>query len=143
MLKGISPILSPDLLATLHRMGHGDEIVLADAHFPGYRVNENVLRADGHPIANLLDAILPLFVLDTYVKEPLIMMQAVPGDILNPAVEADYRTAINKHSMQKNIARIERYEFYERAAQAFAVVMSGETRPYGNIILKKGLIPTQ
>lgn len=82
MLKGISPLLSPELLALLSRMGHGDEIVLADAHFPGESCNDYVLRADGLRIADLLDAVLPLFVLDAYVDEPLIMMKAEPGDTL-------------------------------------------------------------
>jgi L-fucose mutarotase len=97
MLIGISPLISPDLLAVLHRMGHGDEIVLADAHFPGETYGQRVLRADGLKIPDLLDAILPLFVLDTYVENPLIMMRAVPGDQLDRAVEASYRQAIDKH----------------------------------------------
>lgn len=79
MLKGISPLLSPDLLATLARMGHGDEIVLADAHFPGHSVHENALRADGLEIAPLLDGILPLFELDSYVDAPVCMMATVEG----------------------------------------------------------------
>ena len=79
MLVGISPLFSPELLATIYRMGHGDEIVLADAHFPGHSVNANTLRADGLGVAELLEAILPLFVLDTYVDRPVFMMDAVPG----------------------------------------------------------------
>ncbi|MHC4708451.1 MAG: RbsD/FucU family protein, partial [Planctomycetota bacterium] len=79
MLKGISPLLGPELLGVLSRMGHGDEIVLADAHFPGEKYNDYVMRADGLRIADLLDAILPLFVLDSYVADPLVMMAAVPG----------------------------------------------------------------
>ena len=97
MLIGISPLISPDLLAVLHRMGHGDEIVLADAHFPGDTFGKRVLRADGLKIPDLLDAILPLFVLDSYVESPLIMMSAVSGDQLDPAVETSYRQAIDKH----------------------------------------------
>ena len=97
MLIGISPLISPDLLAVLHRMGHGDEIVLADAHFPGETHGRRVLRADGLKIPDLLDAILPLFILDTYVEQPLIMMGAVSGDQLDPAVEASYRKAIDNH----------------------------------------------
>src|SRR5512143_2079864 len=97
MLIGISPLISPDLLAALYRMGHGDEIVLADAHFPGETYGKRILRADGLRIPALLDAILPLFALDTYVDSPLIMMCAVTGDELDPAVEASYREAIDKH----------------------------------------------
>jgi L-fucose mutarotase len=142
MLKGISPLLSPELLALLSRMGHGDEIVLADAHFPGESCNDYVLRADGLRIADLLDAVLPLFVLDAYVDEPLIMMKAEPGDTLDPAVENAYRAAIDRHAPDAPpIARIGRFDFYERTKEAFAVVMTGETAKYGNIILKKGVTP--
>ena len=142
MLIGISPLISPDLLAVLHRMGHGDEIVLADAHFPGETYGKRVLRADGLRISDLLDAILPLFVLDTYVESPLIMMDAVSGDQLDPAVEASYRRAIDKHWPDTPpIQRIDRFDFYDRAKQAFAVLTTGETAKYGNIILKKGVTP--
>ena len=142
MLIGISPLISPELLALLHRMGHGDEIVLADAHFPGESCNERVLRADGLRIADLLDAVLPLFVLDAYVASPLFMMAPVPGDTLDPAVEVSYRQAVDRHWPETPpIARVERFAFYEQAKQAFAVVMTGETAKYGNIILKKGVTP--
>ena len=141
-MRGISPLLGPDLLATLHRMGHGDEIVLADAHFPGESVGRRVLRADGVDVAPLLDAILPLFVLDPYVEAPLAMMAAVPGDELDPAVEAAYRAAVDRHQPgAPAIERIERFAFYERARDAFAVVMTGDTAKYGNLILKKGATP--
>jgi L-fucose mutarotase len=142
MLIGISPLISPDLLAILHRMGHGDEIVLADAHFPGETYGRRVLRADGLRIPDLLDAILPLFILDTYVESPLIMMEAVSGDQLDSAVEGSYRKAIDKHwPSTPPIQHIDRFDFYERAKQAFAVLMTGETAKYGNIILKKGVTP--
>ncbi|MHC4592565.1 MAG: L-fucose mutarotase [Planctomycetota bacterium] len=142
MLKGISPLLSPELLAALCRMGHGDEIVLADAHFPGHTMNANVIRADGLRIADLLDAILPLFELDAYVDDPLVMMAPVEGDTLDPAVEEAYREAIDRHAPAgPPIARIDRFAFYDRARQAFAVVMTGETAKYGNILLKKGVTP--
>lgn len=142
MLKGVSPLLSPDLLALLCRMGHGDEIVLADAHFPGHTLNAQVVRADGLRIPDLLDAILPLFELDAYVEAPLAMMAAVPGDRLDPAVEKAYRVPIRKHAPQAPaIARIDRFAFYDRARKAFAVVMTGETAKYGNILLKKGVTP--
>ena len=140
MLKGISPLLSPDLLALLARMGHGDEVVLADAHFPGEAIAKRVLRADGLGIAALLDAILPLFELDQYA-EPLAMMAPVPGDALDPAVERSYLAAIRRHAPNApNPARVERFAFYERARQAFGVVVTGELAKYGNIILKKGVI---
>ena len=142
MLIGISPLLSPELLATLCRMGHGDEIVLADAHFPGESVNDMVVRADGLRIPDLLDAILPLFALDAYVDSPVYMMDAGPGDTLDPLVEASYRTMIDKHWPETPaIIRVERFAFYEQARQAFVVVMTGETAKYGNIILEKGVTP--
>jgi L-fucose mutarotase len=142
MLIGISPLISPDLLSVLYRMGHGDEIVLADAHFPGETYGQRVLRADGLRIADLLDAILPLFALDSYIESPLIMMAPVPGDQLDPAVEASYRQAIDRHWPDTPpIQRIDRFDFYERTKAAFAVLMTGETVQYGNIILKKGVTP--
>src|SRR5665213_2850512 len=93
MLKGISPILSPDLLKLLCEMGHGDEIVLADSNFPGASIGKRLVRADGLPIKKILEAILPLFLLDRY-SESLIMMQLIPGDKLDPAVEADYMQVV-------------------------------------------------
>jgi len=142
MLRGISALIGPELLGGLSRMGHGDEVVLADAHFPGEKYNDYVLRADGVRIADLLDAILPLFVLDDYVDDPLVMMAAEPGDTLDPAVERDYRAAIGKHCPDAPaITRIGRFDFYERTEEAFAVVMTGEVAKYGNIILRKGVTP--
>lgn len=142
MLRGISPLLSPDLLNALYRMGHGDEIVLADAHFPADTFNARVIRADGLPIAGLIDAILPLFVLDPYVPDPIMMMAPVPGDQLDQSVLARYRAAIERHAPDAPAtAFIERFAFYERARGAWAVVQTGETAKYGNIILKKGVTP--
>ena len=137
MLKGISPVVSPDLLKTLAEMGHGDEIVIADAHFPGHTFNSRVLRADGLDADQLLAGIIPLFELDAYAT-PVIMMEAVPGDTLDPAVEARYRKALG---YEGTIERVERFAFYERAKKAYAVVLSGEIAQYGNIILKKGVTP--
>ena len=144
MLKGISPLISPELLATLARMGHGDEIILADAHFPGETFNDNVLRADGLRIPELLEAILPLFELDAYVPAPLVMMAAVEGDELDPAVEESYLKSIYKSNPDvAPIERIDRFDFYDRAEEAFAVLMTGETAKYGNILLKKGVTPIE
>ena len=142
MLIGISPLLSPDLLAILYRMGHGDDIVLADAHYPGESLNKSTIRADGIKISDLLDAILPLFALDSYVENPVKMMAPIPGDILDPAVEASYWKVIHKHWPETPpIARMERYAFYDLSKSAFTVVMTGDTAKYGNIILKKGVSP--
>lgn len=143
MLKGIHPAISPDLLKVLAQMGHGDEIILADAHFPGHSMAATVLRADGLPVATLLDAILPLFELDAYAP-PLVMMAAVPGDVLDPAVEESYMQAVRRHVPEAAAPlRIDRFAFYDRARAAFAVVMTGETAKYGNILLKKGVTPVE
>jgi len=140
MLKGISPLISPELLKTLSQMGHGDEIVLADAHFPGESINSKVIRADGLKIPDLLEGILPLFELDTFVEHPLVMMAAVEGDQLDPKVEKRYLERIHKTNPNvPPIERIERFAFYEKAEKAFAVVMTGETVKYGNILLVKGV----
>lgn len=140
MLKGISPSISPELLKLLCEMGHGDEIVLADANFPGVTCAKRLVRTDALPIATLLDAILPLFPLDTYAP-PLIMMQVGGGDRLDPAVEADYMRAIRQHQPGAPAPlRIDRHDFYDRARQSFCILMTGEARIYGNIILKKGVI---
>ena len=140
MLKGISPVITPDLLKIMAEMGHGDEIVLADAHFPGHTFNERVVRADGIGVDVLLKGIIPLFELDSYAP-PLIMMAPVAGDELDASVEQRYRQALFGGAAGPEILRIDRFAFYDRAKTAFAVVMSGETAKYGNIILKKGVTP--
>jgi len=142
MLKGISPLISPQLLEAMARMGHGDELVLADAHFPGESLGKRVIRADGLRIADLLEAILLLFELDSYVPHSVIMMEPVAGDHLDPQVEISYRKSILLSNPDlAPIKRLDRYTFYERARNAFAVVMTGETAKYGNIILIKGVTP--
>ena len=141
MLKSIAPCISPALLKILAEMGHGDELLLADAHFPGHTFCRNVIRADGLVIPTLLDGILPLFELDSYA-DPLLMMAAVPGDLLDPEVEKSYMAVVRRHvPAAKQPVRIERFAFYERAKQAFACVMTGELAKYVNIILKKGVTP--
>jgi L-fucose mutarotase len=142
MLKGIDPIVNPELLKILSEMGHGDEIVLADAHFPGHTFcPKNVMRGDGLQIPDLLKGIIPLFELDSY-DDPLIMMAAVEGDELDPQVETDYVAAIRKSAPDAPaVKRIGRFEFYDRAEKAYACVLTGTTAKYGNIILKKGVTP--
>jgi len=142
MLIGIDPVISPELLDALFRMGHGDEIVLADAFFPGNSMNSRVIRADGIRIPALLDGILALMNLDSYVPHPVAMMAPVSGDYLDESVEKSYRAVIDRRwPGTPAIERVERFAFYERAKKAFAVLMTGETVKYGNIILKKGVIP--
>jgi L-fucose mutarotase len=123
-------------------MGHGDEIVLADAHFPSGNINDNILRADGIKIPDLLKAILPLFELDAYVSCPVFMMDAVQGDKIDPLVEEQYLKAIHETNPRLiSIERLERFAFYERAKKAYCVLITGELSKYGNIILKKGVTP--
>ena len=142
MLKGISPLLSPELLAVMCRMGHGEELVLADAHFPAHQFSNTVIRADGLNIPDLLDSILPLFELDSYDPAPVITMEAVEGDTLDPRVEESYAKAIGRHSeLNPPISRLERFAFYDRVKTAHAVVASGDINKYANIILKKGVTP--
>lgn len=141
MLKTISPILSPELLKVLAEMGHGDEIVLSDAHFPAHGLGVRVIRADGVPISSLLRAMLPLFELDNYAA-PLVMMNAVEGDTLDPVVETRYRKALSTSQTPcPSISYIDRLAFYERAKKTFAIVVTGETAKYSNILLKKGVTP--
>lgn len=142
MLIGIDPVISPELLDVLFRMGHGDEIVLGDAFFPGNSFNQRVIRADGIKIPELLGGILSLMNLDAYVPHPVVMMDVAAGDKLDPEVEKSYRNVIDRlWPGVPATERMERFAFYERCKKAFAVVMTGETRTYGNIILKKGVIP--
>lgn len=140
MLKTISPLISPDLLKVLAEMGHGDEIIFSDAHFPAHCIGPQVIRADGLSVSSLLGAIIPLFELDSYAP-PLVMMAAVEGDSLDPTVEARYREALSLLSPCPEICRIDRFAFYERAQKAFAIVITGERAKYGNILLKKGVTP--
>ena len=142
MLIGIDPVISPELLDALFRMGHGDEIVLADAFFPGNTFNSRVIRADGIRVPALLDGILALVNLDSYVPQPVIMMAAASGDTLDPGVEKSYREVIDRRwPGTPPVELLERFAFYERCKKAYAVVMTGETVKYGNVILKKGVIP--
>ncbi|WP_022942607.1 L-fucose mutarotase [Psychromonas hadalis] len=140
MLKGIHPAISPELLAILCKMGHGDEILLADAHFPAETFNHNVIRADGVQVVTLLEGIIPLFELDQYSAKPLVMMAAVSGDELDANVEMKYMATIAKSlTEQPQLERMERFDFYDRVKNCYAVVLTGETAKYGNIILKKGV----
>ena len=142
MLIGIDPVISPELLDVLFRMGHGDEIVLADAFFPGDSMNSLVIRADGIRVPALLDGILALMNLDSYVPHPVAMMAPAPGDELDENVEKSFRAVIDRRwPGTPAIERVERFAFYERSKKAFAVLMTGETVKYGCIILKKGVIP--
>ena len=138
MLKGIPKIISPELLKIMMEMGHGDELVIGDGNFPGQSVNERCIRCDGHNVPELLEAILTLFPLDTYQK-PVYIMQKVPGDTVETPIWATFEELIAPYTDEK-LEQIERFEFYERAKKAYAVIVTGESALYANVILKKGVI---
>ena len=141
MLKGIPQILSPELLKTLMEMGHGDEIVLADGNFPAAALAERLIRCDGHSIPDLLDAILTLMPLDTYVEKPVCLMEVVPGDNTKPIIWDQYGQIIQTRTGKTPAFQfIERFSFYERAKKAFAIAATGEKALYANMILKKGVV---
>ena len=141
MLKGISPLISPDLLKALAEMGHGDEIVIGDGNFPAATMGKRCIRCDGHKVPELLDAILALFPLDTYVEAPVTLMEVVPGTRPeDPPIWADFRRIVEKREPGTKIGFEERFAFYDRARRAFATVQTGESALYACVILKKGVI---
>lgn len=141
MLKGIPSILTPELLKMLMEMGHGDELVLADGNYPKFGHPNQVIRCDGHGIPELLDAILKFMPLDTYVDHPVILMEVLPDDPVVPVIWDDYKKIIDQHGNDsKAVLPINKFEFYERAKQAYGVVTTSEMALYANIILKKGVV---
>lgn len=140
MLKGIPSIISPELLKILMEMGHGDEIVLGDGNFPAASNTENLVRADGHNVPDLLRAILKIFPLDIYVDKSVALMETT-GDDEEPVIWKEYQSILSDYGKKKSeLEYIERFKFYERARKAYAVVATGESALYANIILKKGVV---
>ena len=140
MLKGISPLISPELLKILSEMGHGDEIVLADAHFPAHSVGQRVVRADGIGAVPLLEGILKLIPLDQYDRSNFVLMEVVPGDDVQPVIWEAYEQVLKASEPGASPDWLERFAYYERAKKAYCVVATGETAQYANIILKKGVV---
>jgi L-fucose mutarotase len=141
MLRGIPNILPPELLKILMEMGHGDEIVIADGNFPAASHAQKLVRCDGHGATEVLDAVLKLFPLDTFVKHPVALMAVVPGDTYKPEIWPIYRKTVRKHEPKfAGFEMVERFAFYERAKKAYAVVATGEAARYANLILKKGIL---
>ena len=140
MLKGIPKIVSPALLKVLCEMGHGDEIVIADAHFPAETYGQRVIRADGIGGVEMLEAILSLIPLDTYSKDNFVTMQLSGNDTEIPPIWAEYRKVANEKDDNVRELQMERFNFYSRAQRAYAVIATGETAIYANIILKKGVV---
>ena len=141
MLKGVSPLLSPDLLYVMAQMGHSDEIVFSDALFPAYSMNKRVLRMDGVEIPRLLEAVLPHFPIDTYVDDAVFMMDPPDGDAEDPDLPQKYRAIIDRHCPDAPRTKFtrDRQAFYDRARKAFCVVLTGSVVKYGNLLLKKGV----
>jgi len=141
MLHNIDPVLSPELLYVLRAMGHGDEIALVDANFPAESCGPDCIRADGSNNSDILKAVLSVMPLDTFVTDPALCMQVVDDPKAMPDTVKDFQKIINDTADEpREIQSLERFAFYDRAADAFAVVQTGERRLYGNIILKKGVI---
>lgn len=140
MLKGISPLISPELLKILSEMGHGDELVLADAHFPAMSLGPQVIRADGLGIPSLLEAILALIPLDQYDANHFALMEVVPGDDVTPVIWDEYKAILAKSEPDSRPTFVERFDYYGRARKAYCIVATGESAQYANIILKKGVV---
>ena len=144
MLKGIPKILSPELLKVLCEMGHSDRLVIADGNFPSESMGKNakVIRCDGHGVPELLEAILTVYPLDTYVETPVSLMQVMPGDNVETPIWDEYKEIITKHDErgEKAIGQTERFAFYEETKTAYAIIATGESALYANIMLQKGVV---
>ena len=145
MLKGIPEILSPELLMVLCEMGHGDTLVIADGNFPCESVGKNaiVIRADGHGVPELLDAILKLIPLDTYIEKPVKLMEVMPGDPTpTPEIWGTYEEIVKKYDERGTdcIGTVERFNFYDIAREAYCIIATGEKAIYANVLLQKGVV---
>ena len=144
MLKGIPEILSPELLKVLCEMGHSDRLVIADGNFPVESMGKNAItiRCDGHGVPEILDAILKLFPLDTYVEHPVNLMEVMPGDDVETPIWDAYKEIVEKHDMRGGdaIGHIERFAFYDEAKKVYAIIATGESALYANIMLQKGVV---
>jgi L-fucose mutarotase len=141
MLKHIPKIISPDLMKILLEMGHSDAIVIADGNFPASTCAKRLIRCDGHGVAEVLSAILKFFPLDSYSEHSVFLMQVVPGDTIKPTIWEEYKSIVEKlEPIGSEFEFVERFEFYERAKNAYAVIATSEAALYANIILKKGVV---
>ena len=140
MLKKIPKILSPELVRVMMEMGHGDELVISDGNFPAASMANNLVRLDGNNVPEVLDAILSVLPLDQYVEMPVAYMDVVPGDDFVPVIWDEYQKIFDKYEPDVKIEHMERFAFYERAKKVYLSVYTGEEKPYGNIILKKGVV---
>lgn len=142
MLKGLDPLLSPELLYALAQMGHGDTIALVDRNFPAYSVHDRVIRLDGADVVSAGRAVLGLLPIDTFIPEPIARMQVVGHAARQPPVQTEFLAAAHEAAGRPvAVEALERHAFYARARAAFAVVVTGEDRPYGCFIVTKGVLP--
>ena len=144
MLKGTPSILSPELLKVLCEMGHSDRIVIGDGNFPAESMGKDaiVIRCDGHGVPELLDAILQIMPLDTYVEKPMNLMEVMPGDPVETPIWDTYKEIVAKHDKRGAacVGNIERFQFYEEAKKAYALIATGESAVYANVMLQKGVV---
>ncbi len=144
MLKGIPKILSPELLKVLCEMGHSDRLVISDGNFPAETMGKDaiVIRCDGHGVPELLDAILKVFPLDTYVEHPVNLMEVMKGDNVETPIWDTYQEIVERYDSRGKacIGQIERFQFYEEAKKAYAIIATGESALYANIMLQKGVV---
>lgn len=144
MLKGIPKILSPELLKVLCEMGHSDRLVIADGNFPAESMGKEaiVIRMDGHSACDVLEAILKVFPLDTYVEKPVNLMEVMPGDNVETPIWDEYEKIVAAEDIRGGaaIGHIERFAFYEEAKKAYAIIATGEGALYANVMLQKGVV---
>ena len=144
MLKGVPKILSPELLKVLCEMGHSDRLVIADGNFPAESMGKDaiVIRMDGHGACEVLEAILKVFPLDTYVEHPVNLMEVMPGDPVETPIRDEYEkiVAAADERGKAAIGQIERFAFYDEAQKVYAIIATGETALYANIMLQKGVV---
>ncbi len=140
MLKGLAPILGPDLLWTLRAMGHGDEITIVDANYPGASAGPKLVRADSATAPDMLEAILSVFPLDQYDDVAAISMQVVGDPDRREPIVGEFEEIVKRYEPDHRVHSLERFAFYKRANAGYAIVQTGETRQYGNLILKKGIV---
>jgi L-fucose mutarotase len=141
MLKTLTRLHTPDLLYALAAMGHGDEIALVDAHFPAVSLARRLIRLDGADLPDATDACLALMPLDSFVDDPALRMEVVGNPAEIPDVQRLCQDVIDRREDRGvRLVGIERHVFYARAQSAFAIVTTGELRPYGCLLFKKGVL---
>ncbi|MCQ2437711.1 MAG: fucose isomerase [Clostridia bacterium] len=144
MLKGIPNILSPELLKVLMEMGHGDTLMIGDGNYPHASNSKDCVltRMDGHGVVEILDAILTLMPLDTYVDAPVTLMELTPSDVgkIECPIWDEIKAVVEKHQPGTKSSHMERFAFYEKAKKSYCIVATGETAVYANVLLQKGVV---